>query len=406
MNDKHTSSANNVRLKSRRLVTAITTKDTEQSRQQFASLNVHKTGGVVRLSTSLGPASISGAGADTDIVNTKLTGPADKVISDGGGRRMGGALVYVVFWGDQWLNIPAPGPSMDDVLSDIENILSGPYLDAVAQYDVSVAPGIGYAKFAGAWIEHRATPPYEFTMVDVNYEAWLTMTSGPIPAATNTVVCVIMPPGATPRAALDGQHDRSLQPDLNWVPTMWVKFDTRPNMSAIFSHELVETVTDPDGDGIQIKPASSTDWNEVADVCEDLSYVVLNGVTVASYWSAEDNSCVVPSPVAVEAWQIMCIHKKWGDDNPNENISVVGGIHIPSGERYWMAQTEVITRIENGDSFFVAGTDGSQAKVIVGTHYPSWAPQGSKYITTVNDDSKLDNLLSLPDCGQISDWNP
>ncbi len=393
-----------IRLKGGRIVKVITSTDSEQSRQMFGRLNVHKSAGVVRMSETLTTARIVEGGADTDVVNTKLAGPTNKIVNDGGGRRMGGARVHVVFWGDQWLSVPAPNPSLEDVLSDIESILGGPYLDAVAQYNVTNAPG-GFAILADAWIERRGTPDYEFTMVDVNYEAWLLMTSGPIDDGTDSVVCIVMPPGATPREAINGQHSRSLQPNLNWVPTMWVKFDSRPKMSTTFSHELVETITDPDGDGIQIEPTGIVYWNEVADVCENIPGV-LNGVTVISYWSAQDNSCVIPRPVTVQAWQIMCIKKRGERDNPNENIDTVGGIHIPSGAKYWLPQKDVITRIENGDSFFVVGSDGKQTKVVVRTHFPAWAPQGSKFITTVADDSKADNLLSLPDCGRLDEWNP
>ena len=289
----------------------------------------------------------------------------------------------------------------------MDSILSGPYLTALGQYGVVPAPDIGYATIEGAWVEKRALPPWNYMMTDINYEAWLCMTSGPIPTYNNTVVCVVMPPGSSPHdGSLIGQHDHSLQPDLYWVPTMWIGFNDRNTMSAAFSHELAETLTDPDGDGVQVKPTSVSDWNEIADVCENLPYQTLNGVTVMSYWSADDKLCIVPQPEPVEAWQIMCIHKKWGDDNPNEPITFVGGIHIPSDQRYWMEQTEVIQRIENRDEFFVIGADGNEAKVIVRTHFPAWAPQGTKYITTVADQSKEDNLLSLPDCGQpLEYWN-
>jgi len=185
---------------------------------------------------------------------------------------------------------------------------------------------------------------------------------------------------------------------------MWVKFNTRGEMSSTFSHELVEIITDPDGDGIQLEPASSTDWNEIGDVCND-NNGILNGVTVQSYWSAKDNACIIPQPVPVLAWQIMCIHKRGNRDNPNENIDTVGGIHKPSGDRFWMRQKDVIARIEGGASFFVIGNDGTQSQVIVRTHFPAWAPQGSKFITTTEDSSKADNLLSLPDCGPLQNWN-
>jgi hypothetical protein len=189
---------NTIRLKSGRVVNVLTTEDTAESRKQFASLNTHKTRGVARVSKRRNQRNTVEGGADTDIVDISSGGPTHEVISDGGGRRMNGAIVYVVFWGNKWLSQPRPSPSIDDLLGDIISIMSGPYLSATVQYDVSPIPNVGYATLAGAWVEHRAPPSYEFTMVDVNYEAWLLMTSGPIPAANDTVVCIFMPPRSDP----------------------------------------------------------------------------------------------------------------------------------------------------------------------------------------------------------------
>lgn len=397
--EKKSAHPESVRLESGRVVKVVTTVDSEGSRKQFQQLNSHKTGGKVAMPNP-GPLA---EGDDTDIVDVKLSGPTTEVVSDGGGRRFGGARVNVVFWGSEWLSNPQPSPSINDILSDIENILTSSYFDALSQYGVYDAPG-GFASFVNAWVDHRDVPPYQFTTVDINYEAWLMMTSGPIDDGSSTLVCVIMPPSATPNANDRGAHDRSLQPNFNWIPTMWIKFNSRSQISSTFSHEMVEILTDPDGDGIQLEPTSRTSWNEIGDVCNNINGL-LNGVSVQSYWSARDSACVIPTPVAVQAWQIMCIHKRGERDNPNENISIVGGIHIPSRDRFWMRQVDAIQRIENGDMFFVLGNDGSQSQVVVRTHFPAWAPQGSKYITTISDDSKQDNLLNLPDCGPLQDWN-
>ena len=395
-----------IRLRNGRIVKTITSSDTAESRNKFDALNVHKTRGVARSLKSLKAAKKSEGGADADIVDQPVSGgPTHEVVSDGGGRRLGGAMLYVIFWGSQWSDDPGPNPSLSDIVDDMQGIMSGAYLDATVQYGVGSQPGIPLAQIAAVYIENRALPLHHFSIVDINYEAWLSMTDGPVPTDTETVVCVIMPPGATPIENYDGEHDHSLQPDLYWVPTMWVKYNDRGTMSALFSHELVETLTDPDGDGIQLKPTSSTDWHEIADVCQGLDYQSLNGVMVASYWSAADSACIVPQPEVVQAWIIQCFHKKWGDDNPNEQITVVGGVRIPSGDKFWMEQIEVITRIENGDRFVVIGADGVETNVVVAKHFPAWAPQGTKYITTEPDQSKLDNLLSLPDCGSLTDWN-
>jgi hypothetical protein len=78
---------------------------------------------------------------------------------------------------------------------------------------------------------------------------------------------------------------------------MWVRNDGALNNNTsiprIFSHELVEACTDPEGDAWQINPVNSTNWNEIGDACS--STTVLNGVLVQSYWSQFDHACVIPT---------------------------------------------------------------------------------------------------------------
>jgi Protein of unknown function (DUF3892) len=60
---------------------------------------------------------------------------------------------------------------------------------------------------------------------------------------------------------------------------------------------------------------------------------------------------------------------------------------------------ECIREIDRGNRFFVVGADGSQADVKVFMRFsPDGHPLGRRYIATVRDESKDDNLLSLPDC--------
>jgi hypothetical protein len=392
-----------VRLKSGRVLKVIATTDTEESRKAFHKLHSQKTPDSVPVRKRLvnvPPAhqrdtAFVFVDSDTDIVNVKVGNVSGLKVSNGDDT-MGSIApnLHVVFWGEKWTKHPPSDPSMDDILSDLEALLASTYFAALGQYGVT-----GAAKLADAWISHRGPPHLAFTMTDVNYQCWLLMTSGPIPDNPSSVVCLVCPPGATPSDSNEnGEHDHSLQPNFVWVPTIWIQYESRATMSQIFSHELAEAFTDPNGDGIQMDPTSVINWNEICDLCENVPTVVLNGVTVQSYWSAQDNACVVPTPMPVIARQITCISKRGELDDPKENIQYVGGVHIPSGFGFRMYQKDVITRIENGENFFVMAPDGQQAQVIVRTHFPTWAPQGTKYITTAPDDTTADNLLSLPRC--------
>src|SRR5262249_23507152 len=149
----------------------------------------------------------------------------------------------------------------------------------------------------------------------------------------------------------------------------------------------------------QIEPRSSTDYNEIGDACENVPCSMLNGVSVQSYWSYIDNACVIPTNMPITSWRITCVRKKHGTKlNPNQNIDIVAGVHVPTGQKFWMKQKDVIARIDSGDEFFVMAPSGVKAQVKVFIHFPPWNPKGSRYIATVPDNIKENNLLALPEC--------
>jgi hypothetical protein len=65
-----------------------------------------------------------------------------------------------------------------------------------------------------------------------------------------------------------------------------------------------------------------------------------------------------------------------------------------------MTQKECIASIDQGNQFFVAKPGGGTVPVNVFSH---WVPgpdndQLTRYIATAADNTKADNLLSLPEC--------
>lgn len=91
------------------------------------------------------------------------------------------------------------------------------------------------------------------------------------------------------------------------------------------------------------------------------------------------------------SFQITCVSKSQG------KIVKVGGINRTKNIPFQMTQSECISSIGRGNEFFVVGSDGSQAAVhvVIGQ-----APKGGSfsYIETDRDDSRADNLRSLPMC--------
>ena len=280
----------------------------------------------------------SKGGGDT-VITTVSGGPGPgTTVSDGGGRKMTSARLYVIFWGDGWKSISPASPSMDDVLNDIAAVVASPYLEGLGEYTSFTKATLEAAYFVDGY-----NPPGNFSYVDTDYIAWYNMAYGPIPETLETIVCVMMPPGIT-NPSLNGFHHFSIAPNLTTVPVLWVLYRNRAGISCTFSHELVETITDPDGTGIQINPTSIINWNEIGDACNNLCQPV-NGVTVQSYWSNTYGACIIPKFVPVIERQITCIRKHEHGDI-NHPIRWVSGLDVPSSQAFqmtkWIASLQLI----------------------------------------------------------------
>jgi len=328
--------------------------------------------------------------------------PATTTVNDGGGKKLRNAIVNLIFWGDAWNTNPPPNPSLAQVVSDAASILAGPYQTRISQYGASSAQlGTVFISVPGN------NPPTNYTTGNVGNLITTAIEGGALPEPdeenTDFLHCVFMPPGTIPPPNLGGLHtfasysdyDFPFDIDINDRSHMaWVAFGNRAFISSVFSHELVEALSDPEGNGIQVNPTNPSNWNEIGDVCATRGLV--NGVTVQSYWSQSDRACVIPANLQL-SMQITCIHKNPRND-PAHPIRTVGGINLTQNIPFRMTQAQCIQSIDRGNQFFVIGADGSRADVRVLIHFPPWGLQGIRYIATVADNSRADNLLSLPEC--------
>jgi hypothetical protein len=117
----------------------------------------------------------------------------------------------------------------------------------------------------------------------------------------NALYVVIMPTGVSnPTSGFAGEHfTRAIAGNTNQAHIAWVTNNgSLSSVTTIFSHELVESVTDPEGSAVTGVPGTCSQggWCEIGDVCSTTG--VLNGVVVQSYWSDEDQACVVPTAFA------------------------------------------------------------------------------------------------------------
>lgn len=329
----------------------------------------------------------------------KFTGPGDStnaVVDNGGGGVLVDVPLRLVFWGREWGNASPPVPRAD-IVADVENIVAGPYLEAARQYGTTTA-------YVDRILTHATDdPPTPFKNEDAgNFIAGL-IDDGTFPEPDDDYRAPLYVVFLPQRVGLPGSEQTlQLPPDLGGLHSFstytdydfpadfdndrfywaWVFNDgNRGDISSLFSHELVEALTDPSGDAIQIKPRNDSNWNEIGDVCSSRS--VLNGVTVQSYWSKIDNACVVPDHIG-DDFEVKWIYRP-------HRIEWLGGT-MGDGTQWQMPRQQVMNRIRAGDQFFVKGPQSGDT-VLVGIYY---LDATHLYLATAPDGAADDNLLSLP----------
>lgn len=211
---------------------------------------------------------------------------------DNGGLVLTHVNVYLVFWGSAWAQNPTP--SADDITKSVTSIMAGPYMSALDQYR-----NVGSGTLCGKMLVTTSDPPTTFSNDDVSnlLKNLINMQTVPGPNDVDQLLyCVIMPVGvSSDQSNVIGEH---FSPGED-ILCAWVMNDgTLDSVTTIFSHELVEACTNPNGDGYQLDApgqcsASPINWCEIGDVCEGIR-ATMNGVVVQEYWSARDSACIAP----------------------------------------------------------------------------------------------------------------
>jgi hypothetical protein len=161
-----------------------------------------------------------------------------------------------------------------------------------------------------------------------------------------------MPPGVTSNTSPNfvGEHSFFSFNNTN-VHYAWVTNDGALNnfnsVPRIFSHELVEACSDPEGTAIQISPANPTSWNEIGDACNSTAF--LDGVLVQSYWSQIDRACIIPTGprwkdvvdvTTITGQRVASPLTSWQPPNGPFNVEHLAGMS-PNGDVlvfYWSPQ--------------------------------------------------------------------
>jgi hypothetical protein len=226
------------------------------------------------------------------VIYTYVT-PTSTEISFGGGAVVRSARLEVLFWGQNWV-ASKTSPSMEEIMSAIDAIVASPYLSEMEQYGFSQIESIGYH------LVESNPPASTYSDSDV-----FRIVSGLIDAGTfpepdepgGRIIYFVLPHSGTaytgsdePAAGAHGpdwMYDFPFDVDYAWVA--WANFGSIDNITSVFTHELVETISDPEQDA-WINPNDI----EIADLCYPNNGPVAD-FACAAYYSRRLNKCVVPS---------------------------------------------------------------------------------------------------------------
>ncbi|HEY2009447.1 MAG TPA: hypothetical protein VGH23_10690 [Rhizomicrobium sp.] len=201
---------------------------------------------------------------------------------------------YLIFWGSAWTSNPPPTPTTAQVTDAISRIVSGGYLTGLSQYR-----GIGQGYILGTATVTSSNPPNGFTDTNVSNFIKGLISAGTIPnldTDNQTLYIVFMPKGVNAsNSNFIGEHTYYTDSSNRRVHFGWITNNgTLSSVSIITSHEIAESMTDPEGSSIlgDAGTCSGTGWCEIGDVCQGTTGTV-NGASVQSYWSQSNKACKV-----------------------------------------------------------------------------------------------------------------
>jgi hypothetical protein len=213
---------------------------------------------------------------------------------DGGGLVLHHARVQLVYWGASWNN---NGPLRAQIDSAVRTILSGNYVAALSEYRSNIESGT----LAGSQIHAPAgDPPNNFTDNDVQRVIRDMIDGGllPPPVDNQHLYLMVTPPDVSVDGIL-GEHWFFLYAGNDGVPRKvhygWVTGRRIDDYSCTMAHELVESITDPEMDGITFASCPGVDGTcEIGDVC-DQCYALPDGTVVQDWYSKQQHRCIRPS---------------------------------------------------------------------------------------------------------------
>jgi hypothetical protein len=224
----------------------------------------------------------------------------DSVTFDGG-PAISRFRVAPIFYGTPWLT---SSPGYLDVNDAIRALLRSPYLSELDQYGFAhlelLPPVLVNQAVAASHGSHEAA---DIVGTLINNGAVEKATPG-----SDSIIYTLFYPNGTSVSGLDacGWHYTGSGawiaviefPDGGKTTTV-----TIDNITRIFSHELVETLTDPDAASPKegwVMNRAINKGREIGDACNNTDDFTA-GVFVNAYWSERHKACIIPQPRRVAA---------------------------------------------------------------------------------------------------------
>jgi hypothetical protein len=395
--------------------------------RQIALRKVPRFGFIPKESPGSGRVPKIGSSGSFGLPSNKFHGsgdaPPNTTVSDGGGEKMSDAIIAPLFWGSAW-NESSTVPSVYTLMQRVSSLLTPwadgtSYFDGLWQYGVTSDSSVPVLIGAPAAVITEPDPPHSYGSGDVGSMILSLADQEPSTYGSdnNFIFVVFMPPGAAPsNSSIAGDHTNTGESPgtaiSQWFDNefgdgggtqifAWAEFNAANDgqqITRVFSHELVEAMTDPNGDAIQVNPRNGSNWREICDVCSSAGTV--NGVYVTSYFSADDHACIIPTPPAPPPpalpsgdYQIDCaVHTAPWEHITHHYIYSVGG-RKADGKRWELTVPTVVALIKSGQCRFFTDEGGKRADVVIEVSGSNWP-----YLKTVADGFMPNNLESLNGC--------
>jgi hypothetical protein len=244
-------------------------------------------------------------GGTTGIYDSANVRSSDIAVADEPSNTVHQARMELIFWGPAWQDQADEKEQMEQLIGAVGRFVTGnPYLEQLDQYGLERRR----IQFTSVYVNRASTPPahddWQDTHKDVANMVRRLLVGGhfgpALPLSRRLIAFVFLPEGATVGNA-GGAHQYVVNGpqwgfDIVWFG--WVAYRALDFMTAVFSHELTEIITDPDArSGYHLARKFGGYKLELSDVCQDVVDYA-DGTLVQGYWSNRHRACIIPRGTA------------------------------------------------------------------------------------------------------------